>query len=187
MRPAIIGIVPPECGMMILTLGYLCSTPFARILVQPRVISKSNSFIAVGTLSFKFVQQGGASGCMYTMALRRLSSCHMGSKYSIAGPVGLIVVGVNPNAVGLQRVEAVFDFLHHAVDIGQRHAREQAKALGMFRHQLGPVIVAGAHRRAALGRIVVEHVAHLRHGQNGDGDVELVHLFESDFWRPGTL
>ena len=55
------------------------------MLVHPRVMSKSNSFIAVGTLSFRLVQHGGASGCMYTMALRRFSSCHIGSKYGSPG------------------------------------------------------------------------------------------------------
>jgi len=77
---AIIGMVPPECGMMILMFGYLCSTPLARMLVQARVMSKSNSFMAVETLSFRLVQQGGASGCMYTIVLRRFNSCHIGSK-----------------------------------------------------------------------------------------------------------
>ena len=109
-----------------------------------------------------------------------------GIEVGIARPAALIVVGVDADAVGLQRVEAVFDFLHHAVDIGQRHAGEQAEALGMFRHHLGAVVVAGAHGRAALFGVVVENVAHLRHGQHGDGDVELVHLLQRLFGRPAA-
>ena len=164
-----------------------------RILVQHAVGQEAGA--SAGDIEVKFVHRGGDAVVQIRTARRR-QRVHVDDRAApvellphrievrIAGPAGLIVIGVNPDAVGLQRVEPVLDLFHNPIDIGQGHACEQPETLGMLGHQLGPVVVAGTHGGAALLRVVVQNVAHLRHRQDRDGDIELIHLLERRVRRP---
>ena len=52
-----------------------------------------------------------------------------------------VVARQQADAVGLERVEGVFDFLQAAVGVRRRDRREQAEAAGMIAHELGAVFV----------------------------------------------
>src|SRR5881296_516937 len=104
----------------------------------------------------------------------------------IARPVSLVVIRVDADAVALQRVVCILDFLQRTFDIGKRYRSEQPEALRIILHAFRTEFVDGARRSAALRGVVVNHVAHLCERQNGDSDTELVHLLDGLLHRPGA-
>ncbi len=55
------------------------------------------------------------------------------------------IVGMQPDAVGLEHVEGMLDLLEAAVDVGRREHREEAEAGAMVAHDSGGIFVPGAH------------------------------------------
>src|ERR1700691_2188999 len=87
-----------------------------------------------------------------------------------------------PSALSLSSPYSIS--FRYPVDIGKRHASEQAEALGMIRYELRSVVIPDPHRGGAFRSPVVQNVAHLRHRQDRNGDIKLVHLLQGLFWRP---
>ncbi len=58
------------------------------------------------------------------------------------------VAGEQPDAVGLEHVERIFDFAQAAFGVGQRYGGEQAELAGIILAQLRAVVVAFARQRA---------------------------------------
>ena len=107
---------------------------------------------------------------------------HDGQEGGIAEPL-VVIVRQQADAVELERVECVGDFLQAAVDVGQRQHRETSEAAGMVGDQPCCVFVALAHelaRRLSRGEID----ARLRHRKHRDRDTRLVHVGERVFRRP---
>ncbi len=67
----------------------------------------------------------------------------------VAEPL-VAVTALQADAVGLQRVEGVFDLFQGRVDVEHRQRREQAEAARMVAHHAGRVLVAGAGQPAGL-------------------------------------
>src|SRR5437016_1980276 len=103
----------------------------------------------------------------------------------IARPMALVVVRVDADAVALQRVVGILDFLQRTFDIGKRYRSEQPESLRIILHAFRAEFVDGVRCSAALRRVVVNHVAHLCQGKNRDGDAELIHLLDGLLHRPG--
>ena len=95
------------------------------------------------------------------------------------------IIRHQPDAVELERVERVGDFLERSLGIGEREHRPAAEAAGMIGNQLGVIFVALAHQfaRRFAGR---EVDAGLGDRQHGDGDTGLVHVGERFFDRPAA-
>src|SRR5437868_2244641 len=104
----------------------------------------------------------------------------------IAGPVSLVVVRVDADAIALQRVVGILDFLQRTFDIGKRYRSEQPESLRIILHAFRAEFVDRARCSAALWSVVVNHVAHLCERKNGDGDAELIHLLDGLLHRPGA-
>ena len=94
-----------------------------------------------------------------------------------------VIAREHSQAVALQRVEGVFDFLEAALDVERRDGREQAEAARMLLHELRAVFVDGAAQRARLRRVAIPG-AGLDLRQHGGRDSALVHLFERHLRRP---
>ena len=94
------------------------------------------------------------------------------------------IAGEQHDAVGLERVEAVFELAQAGFDVGQRQRREHAEAAGMVGGELRRIVVALARDAAAL-RVVADPDA--GRGDRGDrgGDAGLVHVGERLLRRPG--
>ena len=94
------------------------------------------------------------------------------------------VVGAHQaDAVGLERVEGVFDFLEAAVGIGQRDRREQSVAAGKSLDLLGGIIAPHPRRAACLLGVAEPHAGRrLRH--DGGRNAVRVHDFEGLTRRP---
>jgi len=79
--------------------------------------------------------------------LRRFSS-HDRCEGGIAEEFAFIV-GHHADAVGLQRVERVFDLAKRALDIRQRHRAEQAEAARILGDEARAEVVGLTRQRAA--------------------------------------
>jgi len=64
----------------------------------------------------------------------------------VAQPL-VAVIRLQPDAVRLERVERVFDFLERGVDVEHRERREQAEAAGIIAHHVGGSISSTAFSR----------------------------------------
>jgi hypothetical protein len=95
----------------------------------------------------------------------------------------LVVARLNPDAVGLQRVESVFGFREAGVDIGQRQRREQAEAAGMILAEPLHVIVPRPRPVARLRRIGAFPAR--RRGDEAGRDAVAVLLFDRACRAPG--
>src|SRR5712671_3673113 len=98
------------------------------------------------------------------------------------------VIRLNADAVSLQGIEGIFDFLEGRVDVDHRERREQAEAALVVAHHIGPEIVAGARHRGGAGGIKIEPGA----GRGGERehagrDAALVELLDRLVARPGDL
>src|SRR5262249_1954648 len=92
------------------------------------------------------------------------------------------------DAVGMQRVEGVFDLLEGGVGVEHRQRREQAEAAGKVLHHAGAVVAAQAHHAGRLVRARIEPQA----GGGGErqdprADAGLVHLLDRLLARPADL
>src|SRR5262245_53808319 len=63
----------------------------------------------------------------------------------IARPSIAIVVGINADAVALQRVKCVFNFLYASLYVRKRHCGKYAETFWIFLHQLRGVLVSGSY------------------------------------------
>ena len=97
--------------------------------------------------------------------------------------VFVLIAGEQPDAVGLERIEGVGDFLQAALRIGQRNGGEQAEAAGMIRHHAGAVFVHVA-RELARRLVVAEPHAGLNRGDDRGRDARLIHIVERHLHRP---
>src|SRR5450755_2181054 len=61
----------------------------------------------------------------------------------IAEPL-VAVVGLQADAIRLQRIEGIFDFLERRVDVEHGQRREQSEAARIVAHHFGAVVVAYA-------------------------------------------
>ena len=94
-----------------------------------------------------------------------------------------VVACQQADAVGLERVEGVFDFLQAAVGVRRRDRREQAEAAGMIAHELGAVFVDLAAELAGF-LVVAPPGAGLDLRQHRRADAALVHVVERHLHRP---
>ena len=140
--------------MMNLMSLYFVSTPFHSRLVAARVMSKSNSTTGP-PIPGGILQHVGVVGCMKTIAFRRLSSSCKGVKNGSPGHLSLMLLYIC-DAVGLQRVESVFDFFQARGDVGHRQSDEQAKSARIGLNHLRAVVIALPYERDCLWRPVVE-------------------------------
>jgi len=87
------------------------------------------------------------------------------------------------DAVGLERIECVFDLAQAALDIGQGQDREQPEAARMVGHQARPILVAFARERAAR-RVVAEPDARLADRRDRGRDPSPIHVLDRALRRP---
>ena len=87
------------------------------------------------------------------------------------------VAGEQANAVGLERIETVFDFLQAAFDVRRRDAGPQAETPGMVAHEGGAVVVEFAQQRARFID-VAEPGAGLDDRQHRGLDAAFVHVLD---------
>ena len=73
----------------------------------------------------------------------------------IAQPL-VAVVRLQPDAVGFERVEHVFDLFKRGVDVEHRERGEQAEASGIIAHHLAGEVIAGARHAGGPFRTGVE-------------------------------
>ncbi len=92
----------------------------------------------------------------------------------VAGP-GISVAGHEPDAVGLEHVERVFDLAQRALDIGHGHRGEEAEAALVVAPHLRRIVVAQP-RQAARLLLLAEPDARRRDRQHRGGGAGAVHL-----------
>ncbi len=96
----------------------------------------------------------------------------------------VLIAGEQPDAVGLERVERVFDLLEASLHIRRRDAGEQPEAAGMIFHHGCAVFVKPSGEAACLLHIVAIPDAGLDDGQDRGCDPALVHVLERGRRRP---
>ena len=89
-----------------------------------------------------------------------------------------------PDAVGLERIEDVFDLLQAALRVGRRDRCEQAEAAGVVLDHLGAILVAIPGEPARQRDIIVEPCARLHERDDRGRDPALVHLVERHLRGP---
>src|SRR6266850_13208 len=99
-----------------------------------------------------------------------------GFQARIAGPVTLLVIGINADPIAFQRVVRISDFLQRTFDIGERYGRKESEAFGIVLHALRAEVIHGADGGARLFRIVIDDVARLCEREDCNTDAEFVHL-----------
>jgi hypothetical protein len=87
------------------------------------------------------------------------------------------VVGAEIDAVGLERIERVFDLLERAVDVGERQIGEVAETAGMVGGELGGKLVGEPRELARLRVVFGLEVRHRDRGHR-ERHAALVHVLE---------
>ena len=115
----------------------------------------------------------------------RLAAVELGEhrgKGGVSEPL-VAIARHQPDAVGLEHIEGIFDLLEAAFGVGQRQRGEQAEAPGVILDDLHGVIVERARKPAPLLH-VAEEDAGRGHGDDGGLDAILVHGRERGLRRP---
>ena len=135
---------------------------------------------------------GAAIGRQRVHVDHRLAAVELGidRRERCVAEIFSVVACQQADAVGLERVEGVFDFLQAAVGVRRRDRGEQAEAARMIAHELGAVFVDLAAELAGF-LIVAPPGAGLDLRQHRRPDAALVHVVERHlhrpFWRAGLV
>ena len=177
------GSVPPACEKIQRMSGYLVATPLNRRKVD-RARRVGDEF-----------DRGRPDARQDAAAAVRRGRVHVDQRLApvefgidrIERRVAEILVAVareQADAVGLERVEGVFDFLQAAVGVGRRDGGEQAEAAGVVGHHPRAVFVALAPEPARQRHVVGEPGARLHQRDDRGRDSALVHVVERHLRRP---
>src|SRR5579875_755647 len=94
-------------------------------------------------------------------------------------------IGHQRDAVGLERIERVSGFDKAALDIEDRHRREDAEAAGVIRRlPRREFVPLPRHRAVARLIAALPYGGAVRHREDGGCDAVLVHIVERDRGRP---
>ena len=161
---------------------YFCEVPLRIRLAMLRVVSVPNSTVELGDALHQIDAAIGAGRMGVDRGLAAVELLPDRSEGGVAEPL-VAVARHDADAVDLQRVEGVGDFLQALVDVRQRQHGEGAEAAGMIGLQFLGVLVRFA--RDADRRVLAER-RHLRRGRRQDRgrDAALVHVFEHLLRRP---
>src|SRR5262249_56069070 len=96
----------------------------------------------------------------------------------------VLVTGQQADAVGVERVEGVFDLSEAALRVGWRDHGEQAEAAGMVPYHLGAVLVELARKAARLLDVVSVPDPGLDDREDPARNPALVHLLDRGPGRP---
>ena len=103
----------------------------------------------------------------------------------IAEP-GVSIARKKTDAVGLERVVGVSDFLQCGVNVGQGHGGEEAEPVRVILHQLRCVFVA-CPGDASCDRLVAEPQARIRDGNHRSSDASSIHVLDRFRRSPGCV
>ena len=175
-------MVPPACEKIQRMSRNFCALPEKTMSPMVRVVSVPHSISPGGSVRTRLTQQSAVGRMGIDDDLAPVEFFHDRQEGGIAEPL-VVIVRHQADAVELERVERVGDFLQAAVDVGEREHREAPEAAGMVGDQLCGVFVALAHQlaRCFAGS---EIDARLRHREHRDRDARLVHIGQRFFRRP---
>ena len=100
---------------------------------------------------------------------------HDGTIRRIAQP-RVVVAREQTDAIGLERVVCVSDFLQSRVDVRQRHRREKSKPSGVVRHEFCSVLVA-CSREAGGHSLIAKPQAGIRDRNHRRSHATTIHIF----------
>ena len=167
---------------MNLISGQRAAVPVKTRLAIVRVVSVPNSMTGAGTCGDEVAAAIRRGRMNEDDGLAPVELVHHRRERRIAEPF-VAVARHQDDAVGLERVERVFDFLEAGIDIRQRQDGERAEAPRAVAGEFGAVFVADPRQRHR-GRIVAVPDAGRGDREYRGGDAGLVHVGDRFLRRP---